>query len=118
MLPLAPILIGIAIGKILKDDSKPQETKVVTQYVQDNHYHYTQNNYTYNVNVNNRSYKKHLSYRPKAKFVICNNEGKYLTGGGSWIYDSDYAKKFSIEEAKACKRKLIELGYRCHYDKL
>jgi hypothetical protein len=119
MLPLlAAGAICWAIGSLLEEDKQP-ETRVITRYVQDtNNYHYTQNNYTYNINVNNHSYKKHFSYHSKAKFVISNNKGQFLTDGGSWVYDCDYAKKFSIGAVKACTRKLRQLGYRCRYDKL
>ncbi len=82
MLPIIPIAIGVAIGKILKDDSKPQETRVITQYVHDtNNYHYTQNNYSYNVNVRNNSYKKkktyHISHHShtKKKYLLPNRTG-------------------------------------------
>lgn len=118
MIQLIPIAIGASIGYLLKEDSKP-EVQVVTQYVQSNNYNYTQNNY--NVNVNYRSYKKKNSYRisyNKAKFVISNNAGQFLTDGGQWVYDSDYAKRFSIGDVKYCTRKLRQLGYKCRYDRI
>ena len=63
MIPIIPIAVGAAIGYLLKEDSKPQEVRVVKQYVQDtNNYTYTQNNYTYNANVRNNNYKKKKSY--------------------------------------------------------
>ena len=62
MIPLIPIAVGAVIGYLLKEDSKPQEVKVVKQYVQDtNNCTYTQNNYTYNFNVRNNNYKKKKS---------------------------------------------------------
>lgn len=82
MLPLiAAGVVGVAIGSLFKENSKP-ETKVVTRYVQDNNsYHYTQNNYTYNVNVRNNHYKKkktyHVSYHSHKK----HKSRKYLLPG-------------------------------------
>ncbi len=62
MIPLIPVAVGVAIGCLLKKDSKAQEVSVVKQYQDTNNYTYTQNNYTYNVNVRNNNYKKKKSY--------------------------------------------------------
>ena len=64
MLPLiAAGLVGVAIGKIFSEETKPQEVRVVEEHVQNtNNYTYTQNNYTYNVNVKNNNNKKKKSY--------------------------------------------------------
>ena len=63
MLPfIAAGIVGWAAGSLFREEKQP-ETKVITRYVQDtNNYHYTQNNYTYNVNVRNNNYKKKKTY--------------------------------------------------------
>lgn len=107
MIQALPYLACAAIGYLLKGKSKPQEVKVIKQYVQDSHnYHYTQNNYTYNdnrtynVNSNNKvrfykkksyqvSYHKNKRYKNKKHLRFKNNQ-YFLTNGNSFQQTPNY----------------------------